>query len=496
MKMKNRIKLIGIIIIIMIVISTNVKAFTLNQNARVSVIFDDKMPYHYEAEEKVNYKQLTYDGHEVYTLDKNNDLVIGLMTDIQTYEEEVCQRILENGYPAKTYQELGLDNEQEAYFATQEAIYAYFEHRDMDKYIIENEKGERILQVARQILEIAKKEEANFTPLDKEWKDYEVDTDFMYKQYKVFLNNKIESADITIEDSSNVEIRSQDNTIISNVKNGDIVKIVVPRSMNQLFKVKLSYERQGAILKTCFHESYADKKYLVSEIGQVQKQVGFCTKFQNLASVTITNYNKETKEKIGGNVFSILDEFHKTIIDNLTTDENGTAQILLEKGNYYIKQIQGQPGYSLLENIVKFQVKSFENMDLNIYNTKEIQEETQNQKTQTNITQENKKIIENDVTDVTNIHNANIEEEMNHTINEINFENTNRFLNTTYQKNIKYIEKQNIYRNNRYEELVAYETVLGKDETKNMTRDEYITYMDYIKIGSLEVPNLPVALKQ
>ena len=116
--------------------------------------------------------------------------------------------------------------------------------------------------------------------------------------------------------------------------------------------------------------------------------------------------------------------------------------------------------------------------------------------TEINITEENKKIVENEITNVTNIHTTNIEKEIIQTTNETNLEKENIFEDTTYLKNVTNIKQQNKYPNKTWQEKVTNKTLLQENDITNMSRDDYITYMDYIKLGSLQVPNLPVAVKQ
>ncbi|MBO5479299.1 MAG: Cys-Gln thioester bond-forming surface protein [Clostridia bacterium] len=495
--MKKIIKLVEIFTIITILLGTNVKAFTVDTTARASIVFDDKMPYHYEAEEKVNYKMLTYKGGKVlYTLNRNNDIVMTLFTDAESYLDSVCERILENGYPAKTYQELGVSNGNEAYFATQEAIYAYLENKDINKYIAENEEGERILACTKQILEKAKKEEVSFIEIDSEWQVDETDDSYMYKQYGISLDSKIDSVGIELENASNVKVTTQENGTVSMTKNGDIIKILVPKGMNQDFKVKLSYEREGLNLYKIYHSSNTSIKYLIEERGQVQKEKTFDVEFKTLAPIIISNYDKETNEPISRSVFSILDKSYKTIKENLITDEEGKVQSFLESGDYFLKQTEISEEYSISEGLVSFTVKGIENIDLNVYNAEVSKEEINRENTQINVTEETKEIVENDVTNVMNIHTTNIEKETIHETNETNFENINYFVNTTYLKNVNNITKENTYSNNIWKEVVTNKKVAGENKTTNMTRDEYMTYIDFVKMGNLEVPNLPVALKQ
>lgn len=494
--MKKTIKLIILIVVIMMMFQSNVYAFLIDPTTRARIVYDNTMPYHYEGEEKVKYKMLEYGDNVLYTLNRNNSIVMTLFTSTEGYTDYVCERILENGYPAKTYEELNLNSEFEAYFATQEAIYAYLEKRDISKYIAENEQGERILNASNKILQKARKEEFMFYEVDPKWNVSEEDEKFMYRTYNIVLEPEIQNSKIEINDNEDVKIVNENNESISELKNGDIIKFVIPRGNKPRFEVKLTYEKQGAKVYKCFDDSNTSIKYLISQVKNLQKEKEYTVPVTYLTPVTITNYDNTTKEKIEGNIFQILDKSQTIIQDKLVTDEEGIIHIFLEEGEYFLKQINVKEEYSVLQENISFKVEDTGNVELNVYNCTKVKEEIKKENVQVNVTSEDKKIVENNVTNVTNVHNTNIEKEIINKTNETNIENVNGFVNTSYLKDINNITKEKTYLNKIWKENVTNNKVQIEKDITNMERDEYITYMDFIKIGSLEVPNLPVALKQ
>lgn len=381
--MKKIVKLVTIIFsMIMVIVNTSVQAYTVNPQLRVSIIYSQDTPYHYETEESREYKMLSYKaGTILYFLQKDQTNIITAFTDAESQKDNILQRILENGYPAKTPRELEVNNENEAYFATQEAIYAYLEHKIMDKYIIENEEGKRIIDCATNILEKAKQEEVMFHEIDVEWKVDEVDSNKRYKRYGVMLSPKIESANIILENATEVEIVNEQNQSATSVRNGDIIKICVPKGMNQKFTVKFSYEKQGNGVYKIYNNTAADFQYLLSVEENIVNEEEFMIDFQNLASVTINNYTYEEKEPIAGSRFSILNSSDMPIKEDLLADENGKIHIFLEQGKYYLKQTSVKEGYSLAEELIGFEIKQLEDVTLNILNAKESKEEIKKENT-------------------------------------------------------------------------------------------------------------------
>ncbi len=382
-RMKKIIRLGAIIFCIVIVIfNTNVQAYTVDTEARASIVFDQKLPYHYEAEEKGNYKILSYkNGTILYFLERNQTSVMTRFTNVEKQKDDVLERILENGYPTKTQQELGVVTQNEAHFATQEAIYAYLEHKDMNRYIAENEEGQRIINCAANILEKAKKEEVIIKEIDEDWKPDETDGNKRYKQYSITLSPKINEVKIIVENGENVIITNDQNQPITTARNGDIIKMIVPKGMNQQFQVKLLYEKQGNGIYKIYNTANTNLQYLLSVDENVTKEKEMDINFQNLASVTICNHTYEGKGPIEGSKFSILNYSNVPIKEDLVTDENGRIHTFLEQGKYYLKQTTVKEGYSLAEELIGFEIKKLEDVTLTVSNAKQTTEEIKSETT-------------------------------------------------------------------------------------------------------------------
>ena len=73
----------------------------------------------------------------------------------------------------------------------------------------------------------------------------------------------------------------------------------------------------------------------------------------------------DTYEKEPNIEFTIYDE-EKNIVEKITTDENGHAEIELNYGTYYIEQTSTTPGYNYIE---PFYIHIKDNLDLT-YNLK------------------------------------------------------------------------------------------------------------------------------
>jgi TQXA domain-containing protein len=490
--MKKIIKTIGIVMVVAIImLQTNVKAFSVDSKTKIDVTKYGEIPIYYTGEEKEDYEILKYGGEPVYSFGRTTGNNI-LVTSTYRYTDSKIETILLNGYPIKTYEELGLNSEEEAYIATQEAIFAYIENKEIDMYVAENEQGERILNCMKTLLNSTKESIVKLVELNEEWTVLESNKNYIYKNYRVTSDYEIESIEIDFYDGL---IYSQDNNSINEANIGDVIKIAVPNNANKTYHVSISFKFEGYKLYAMFNTSATEKRYMSMQYENSNEYVYASVSVNNLTSVTIMNYDGETNEAIDGNTFSILDEDEKVVKSGLITDENGQIQIELPKGEYYLKQTNAKDGYSVIGRKIKFSVKSNNEVNLNIYSGTTSEKTINKSSTQINVTEETQNIVENEVEDITNIKTNNIIKEIVKQTNITNLEDNNYFTNTIYQKNINQVTRDNKYDNTIWKENIEYYTLDGANETSNISRDEYITYIDFIKTANIEAPSLPSAVK-
>lgn len=77
----------------------------------------------------------------------------GKITDLPLW------RVIINGYPYKTLEQLGVANEQEAYIATKQAIYCHLYGRGAERYTGMNDEGNRTVNAIAKILNNARNSE-------------------------------------------------------------------------------------------------------------------------------------------------------------------------------------------------------------------------------------------------------------------------------------------------------------------------------------------------
>ena len=108
-------------------------------------------------------------NYPAYCLDKNKKFVTKELSYTVTENGEITDvmlwRYIVNGYPYKKISELGCKERNEAYVATQQAIYVYLYNQKIEDYEAIGEAGKRTLEAMKLIIENAKNTEE--TPASK-----------------------------------------------------------------------------------------------------------------------------------------------------------------------------------------------------------------------------------------------------------------------------------------------------------------------------------------
>lgn len=501
-KYKIKYKIISVLAIIITVINiSNIsKANLIGKEIEVSAGWYGDIPYSYNNEERKALTRATNDNIPVYVMKKNNGSTLFTTSDFTFYNNEEIKNILKNGYGCKTYEELGVLNIVEAYLATQEAIYITLEGRNIEDYVIvtEEERAKRILNATKEILENASKEnldEIDISSNYASWKTYEKDSNYKYKEYTIKSGNNvtgdikiIEGEDIRIVDKNTNEIKQGFNT-------GDEFYLIVPKNLDQRVNIQFNFKVHSAYLYTYKKTDALEEQYILAEPADIDLEYNYIEDIITEVKLEIVNKDQETKTAITGNEFSIINEDGTILQQNLVTNEEGKIHTTLTKGKYYLKQTSVIEGYNLNKALIEIDVNNEENININIENTKPIIEETTTVNKEINVVEEHKNVVENNITQVSNITTTNINKEIINETNETNLHNVNNFINTINKKYVTNLTKENTY-NNYIDELITNDKTLeGENVTLNMTRQDYVNYIDLIMIDTARVPILPVASK-
>ena len=294
-------------------------------------------------------------------------------------------RTVVNGFPYKTPQELGCETKEEAYMATRHAIYCYLYDRDLESYsAIGGEAGERTLAALKSIVQTAKtSNEVKVSPnlaincSDNLW---QLDNDNMYvsKTYTVLANAPLKT--YTIEISGNL-IEGMKITDINNVEKNKF-------NSNESFKILIplkNIDNDGNFSITVNADVYTrpvyfgranDEGYQNIAVTGSFYEAGMGTKteyyFKNKTAIKIIKQDQESKEKIAGVKFQILDKDKNILLSDLTTNKDG--EIIVDNlipDKYYIKEVETLENYQVYEDVIEVNLKLNEETTITVNNLKD-----------------------------------------------------------------------------------------------------------------------------
>ena len=315
------------------------------------------------------------DGYEVTNLGKITDL--GLW------------RVMINAYPYKTFEELGVANEDEAYTATKQAIYCYLCGRQPDKYSGIGESGIRTANAIRTILENAKNSTETFENHKfeiSESEDWKKEESYISKEYEIKSLTNISKYSVQLENQpEGCKITNLDGQEKNEFSSSEKFKISIPiksleKSGNFKIYIKTQMETKPILYGKAPNanvQNYALTGYEFENIeSEFEQQYP-----ENETEIKIEKID-EKGQKLQGAVFEILNE-QKEVIKTVTTNEDGL--IILDKilpGKYYIKEIQALEGFEINDEIVEIEIELNEKIEVTITNSKitiepvqEVQEE-------------------------------------------------------------------------------------------------------------------------
>lgn len=311
-------------------------------------------------------------------------------------------RIITNGYPYKTIEELGTATKKEAYLATKQAIYCYLDNRDINEFSPIGESGERTLNALKQIWFNAQNSQetkisniVDIIPIDTDWKQDDINAEYISKTYKIEAPAPIEDYEIEIKGQNlpqGLIVTDKNNNIrnvftpkeqfkilipINQLKNGNF-EINVKTIMNTkpvLYGASPSEQLQNYAL-TAF--SYEDSTGIYYEEYK-----------ENESEIKILKQEKDTKIPLKGVEFQLLNANKQIILQSLFTNEKGETSIKnIEPGTYYLKETKTLPGYILYDEEIQIDIELNEQINIIVNNAKEKKVETT--KVVNNIEVENK----------------------------------------------------------------------------------------------------------
>lgn len=291
-------------------------------------------------------------------------------------------RVVINGYPYKSIEQLGVTNEEEAYIATKQSIYCYIYNTGTELYSVINEQGERVINAMNNILENARNSNESFDnpnieiEQSEKWNVDEIENKYVSKEYKIKSNKNISKITLNLESQPK-------GTKITNLDEDGKFKILIPienLKESGKFKIKIQTELETKPIFLGEAPSNDLQNYLLTTYSYEDMDKEFEQEYEkNNTKIIIEKVDSDTKEVLKGAKFEILDEKQKSI---RVAETNNEGQVILDglmPGIYYIKEVQAPNGYSIDSELKKVEIKLNQEISLKIKNNKIIikQEEPQ-----------------------------------------------------------------------------------------------------------------------
>lgn len=278
--------------------------------------------------------------------------------DIETVLDDVrVWRTIINSYPYKSPQELGLDNEYDAFVATKQAVYCViYDWNPYTRYRGGDDRGNAIANCICQLVEIGRN--GTQTPYSdginiEKVGDLKEDGDYYSQEYRPICG--VDTENYTITATSGLP----NGTIITDLSNnekttfsgGENFKIRIPKSgltnnINSIFSIKAKakiypiFYGKTRIAGTQDYALTYDPYSFISGTGKLNIQA-------NTGKIVINKTDDETSEPVSGVTFQLTKE-DGTIVANATTNENGVATFSgLYQSKYILKEIATDEKYVL-----------------------------------------------------------------------------------------------------------------------------------------------------
>ena len=290
-------------------------------------------------------------------------------------------RVIINGYPYKTIEQLGVANEGEAYMATKQSIYCYIYNTGTEGYSAIDEAGSRVINAMNKILENAKNSTESFEDQgieilkDEKWQVDNLETQYVSKQYE--LKSKINISKFTVNLVNQVKgskITNLENQEKNEFSSNEKFKILIPiinLEESGEFGVKIQTEMETKPIFFGKSPSADLQDYALTAFSYENKDIEFTQDYEkNNTKIIVEKQDEETQEPLQGAKFEVLNENRK-VIRVVETDENGLIKLeQIMPGTYYIREVKTPDGYEAEYIEHKIEIKLNEEKVIKVTNRK------------------------------------------------------------------------------------------------------------------------------
>ncbi|PHC37149.1 hypothetical protein COF09_27380 [Bacillus toyonensis] len=277
--------------------------------------------------------------------------------------DDVVYRVLLNGYPQKTPEQLGVSTWQQAHYATQLSVWVALGQLQPDDLQFKDGEVERAVKAIRYAADHTEDTQdvfMNVKPTDKqeaklngayfETTVYAVESNAKQGTYQVALNQAPVGTRIVTEQGEAKETFSL----------GETFRVQVPKSSKSAelsLKVTANLTNQHAFVYKGT-ESIQDATVLLERSQQKVSQ-DIQVFWKSMGGLEIRKVD-ENKKPLAGAVFEVLTSDQKSM-GTITTNDKGIASLdNIEMGTYVVKEVKSPVGYVLQDTPQTVEVKTGE----------------------------------------------------------------------------------------------------------------------------------------
>ncbi len=269
------------------------------------------------------------------------------------------------------------------------AVYDMMYNYDWDDFKGLNEQGNRVLNAAIKISKAARSSSdtkpsaiINIKTTDESWERDGKEGEYASKTFTVETN--VESTEYTVElkdvKMNNLKIVDENNNEKRKFKSTEKFKILIPISEmleDGNFEVEVTANmKTRPILYGKSPDSKKQSYALAAGDYEYENSKLVINYLKNSTKIEIVKKDAETKEKLAGAKFNILDENKNIVFSDVITDENGIAQINdILPGKYYIEEIKSPDGYTHYDELIEIDVRLNQKYTVDINNYKKPENE-------------------------------------------------------------------------------------------------------------------------
>ena len=277
-----------------------------------------------------------------------------LLKDKETYNK--VWRVVTNGYPYKSVEEMGVRDYRYAYQATKMAVYCVLGQTNVDDFYATDEIGQEIVDCIHKLVDIGNNGTDTYkTPVANAEKNGNMylEGNYYIQNYTVSSNIEITSYDIAITGFPNGTIITDQNGTQKNTFNaGEKFQVRLPKNsvetgdVDGKIRLTVTSKSYAVFYATSHDETLQDYTITGDPLALTSSTTNLSLK-GNTAGIKIKKVDEETNKPISNTTFQISKQ-DGTVIGTATTGNDGTVTFNnLYQENYVVKEIKSNDNYIL-----------------------------------------------------------------------------------------------------------------------------------------------------